>query len=549
MGGKVLFFGWAFVVPALFHPFENVLLFYATTSFLIGLVLSVVFQLAHCVEEADFPVPQPEGYRLRRGWAVHQVQTTVDFAPRNRWLGWYVSGLNFQIEHHLFPRICHLHYPRLAEIVEATCAEFGVRYTAHQGLWGALSSHWRWLRRMGRPSPPAAVPNPGQRVPIAIKAIGAQDAPSVASVVLALDERPHAAPESVELLDGGRQTYPRMLHAVARAKKTVLLEVYSFAFVGIGARFVEALGHAAGRGVDVQVVLDGWGSARGGRAIAAALRESGCTVRIHNRLRVLFAGRFGRNHRKILIVDDEVAFLGGINIGDENLGNEARAGWADLALEIRGPQSERLGKLIRGEALRPIDSSLRLYICGPGGGWRLRQRYLSAFANARRQIHLAHGYFLPDLGVIRALTAASRRGVQVRLLLAGQSDVPLARAATRSVHRRLLAAGVNIHEWNGSVLHAKVAAVDGRLLLVGSFNLDPFSLANMETLVEVDDHTVVGQGEKWIEDHLGRSRAMTSVEASSRLRRWLLDPFGYGVAHVAAVVGRAIARESWPSKA
>lgn len=151
IGGKALFFGWAFVVPALFHPWWVVLLFYAATSFALGLILSVVFQLAHCVEEASFPQLPPGTSEVPRAWAVHQVQTTVDFARRNRLLTWYLGGLNFQIEHHLFPKICHVHYPRISGIVQTVCAEFGVRYAVHDGLLGAVSSHWRWLRRMGRP--------------------------------------------------------------------------------------------------------------------------------------------------------------------------------------------------------------------------------------------------------------------------------------------------------------------------------------------------------------------------------------------------------------
>ena len=82
---------------------------------------------------------------------MHQVQTTVNFAPGNRLLTWFVGGLNFQIEHHLFPRICHVHYPRIADIVQTVSAELGVRYSAHASLLGAVASHWRWLRRMGRP--------------------------------------------------------------------------------------------------------------------------------------------------------------------------------------------------------------------------------------------------------------------------------------------------------------------------------------------------------------------------------------------------------------
>ena len=356
-----------------------------------------------------------------------------------------------------------------------------------------------------------------------------------------IDGRPRAVPESVELLDGGEQAYPRMLLAIEHARRSVLLEVYAFMPSGVGARFIEVLSQAASRGVAVHVQIDGWGSAQGGRAVAAALRQGGCTVRIYNRLLALLVGRFGRNHRKILLVDEEVAFVGGINIGDENVSEGVRVGWADLALEIRGAQCARLGAMIRREPPRPFDSALRIYLSGLGGGWRLRRRYLEAFRSARQRIHVAHGYFLPDLGVVRAITAAARRGVVVRLLLAGRSDVPFARAATRSLYRRLLAAGVHIHEWSGSVLHAKVATIDGSLLLVGSFNLDPFSLANLETLVEVDDTPVVEQAEAWIQDHFSRSRTMTLVEASSWIQRWLFDPLGRLVARFAEAGGRVMA--------
>lgn len=356
-----------------------------------------------------------------------------------------------------------------------------------------------------------------------------------------MESRASESPESIDLLDGGEQAYPRMLQAIKQAQRSVHLEVYAFALSGVGTRFVEVLGQAAHRGVRVEVLIDGWGSARDGRVVTAALQKVGCAVRIHNRLLALLVGRFGRNHRKILLVDDEVAFLGGINIGDENVGEGVRPGWADLALEIRGPQCAQLGQMIRREPRRPIESSLRIYLCGLGGGWRLRHRYLKAFARARTRIHVAHGYFLPDLGVIRAIIRAARHGVQVQLLLAGRSDVPFARVATRSLYRRLLAAGVTIHEWSGSVLHAKVATIDGRRLLVGSFNLDPFSLANLETLVEVDDTKVVKQGEAWIQDHFARSRSITSVEASSRLQRWLLDPLGHLVARLVDAISRTIA--------
>jgi linoleoyl-CoA desaturase len=151
IGGKFAFFVLAFGLPLLLHPWWIVLTFYGAASFVEGVVLSVIFQMAHCVEEAEFPLPRPDTGRMATAWAEHQVQTTVDFAPRNRLLSWYIGGLNFQIEHHLFPQICHVNYPALAPLVQQTCREFGLRYTANPTFRAGVASHCRWLRRMGRP--------------------------------------------------------------------------------------------------------------------------------------------------------------------------------------------------------------------------------------------------------------------------------------------------------------------------------------------------------------------------------------------------------------
>jgi linoleoyl-CoA desaturase len=123
---------------------------YVIASFVQGVSLSVVFQLAHCVQEASFPLPAAETRRIETPWAVHQVETTVDFARGSRIVSWLVGGLNFQIEHHLFPRICHTHYPAIAQVVEKTCQDFGVRYVAHETLFEGIRSHYRLLRELGR---------------------------------------------------------------------------------------------------------------------------------------------------------------------------------------------------------------------------------------------------------------------------------------------------------------------------------------------------------------------------------------------------------------
>ena len=155
IAGKVVFFSMAFFIPMLFHPWWAVLGVYAMAAFTSGVVLAVVFQLAHCVEEAEFPTPviaADGSQRMESDWALHQVKTTVNFARRNPVLCWFLGGLNFQIEHHLFHRICHIHYPELSKVVEEVCREFGVKYAAHKSIFGAIASHWRWLVQMGRPT-------------------------------------------------------------------------------------------------------------------------------------------------------------------------------------------------------------------------------------------------------------------------------------------------------------------------------------------------------------------------------------------------------------
>ncbi|MEZ6058970.1 MAG: acyl-CoA desaturase [Planctomycetaceae bacterium] len=154
--GKVIFLSLAFVIPMMFHPVLTVLAWFCIASYFQGVLLSVVFQLAHCVEEADFPMPEESTGRLENAWAVHQVRTTVDWARRNRFMTWLSGGLNYQIEHHLFPQICHIHYPAMAKIVEDTSVEHGIEYHVHQTFLGGLKAHYRWLKRMGQPDPATA---------------------------------------------------------------------------------------------------------------------------------------------------------------------------------------------------------------------------------------------------------------------------------------------------------------------------------------------------------------------------------------------------------
>jgi len=153
--GKAIFFALAFGLPLALHPVLRVLGLYVVTAATLGMVLAVVFQLAHCAGEAEFRQITAASPLLPCGWAQHQVESTVDFARGNRVLNWYLGGLNLQIEHHLFPKICHVHYAALAPIVEGACREHGVRYAQHRTFTGALVAHVRWLGLLGRRPPPA----------------------------------------------------------------------------------------------------------------------------------------------------------------------------------------------------------------------------------------------------------------------------------------------------------------------------------------------------------------------------------------------------------
>lgn len=148
--GKALILSILLVIPLLVFPWWQVLIGFLVVMFTIGLALTTIFQLAHVMEQAQFPEPSGDPLHVENEWAVHEVQTTVDFAPGNKVLNWYAGGLNFQVEHHLFPHICHVHYPELSRIVKQTCQDFGIRYVSYPTWRAAIASHMRILKQLGQ---------------------------------------------------------------------------------------------------------------------------------------------------------------------------------------------------------------------------------------------------------------------------------------------------------------------------------------------------------------------------------------------------------------
>lgn len=148
---KALYFFFILVVPIMVLPFAwwQTFLGFVVMHLASGFILSIIFQMAHVVEETDFPIPDDNG-NLENSWAIHQLRTTSDFARGNKFISWFVGGLNYQVEHHLFPNICHVYYPEISKIVESTAKEYNVPYHYHKTFGQAIASHYRIMRRFGR---------------------------------------------------------------------------------------------------------------------------------------------------------------------------------------------------------------------------------------------------------------------------------------------------------------------------------------------------------------------------------------------------------------
>ncbi|MFC2088663.1 fatty acid desaturase family protein [Calditrichota bacterium] len=153
-GFKLIYFGYVIILPLFFHSFFYVLFFFLLIHFILGLTLALVFQLAHTVEPNAFPVPEKQTGNIENEWAIHQVETTANFALQNKLAAWYLGGLNFQIEHHLFTNVCHIHYPEISKIVQQTSREFSINYTTYPTLISAIGAHFKFLKRLGmKPQP------------------------------------------------------------------------------------------------------------------------------------------------------------------------------------------------------------------------------------------------------------------------------------------------------------------------------------------------------------------------------------------------------------
>ena len=315
----------------------------------------------------------------------------------------------------------------------------------------------------------------------------------------------------IRLLENGDNFYPAVFAAIGKAERRVILETFIWFQDGVGRQLHAAVLGAAQRGVQIEVLLDGYGSPDLSDDFVGELTAAGVVFRYYDPRPPLLGMRtnvFRRMHRKIVVIDDRIAFVGGINYSDEHMSDYGPEAKQDYAIEVEGPVVQDILQFelenLPGNAAarrwwkrrhRPEENTK------PGEAqalfvWRdneehrddIERHYLKMLANARREVIIANAYFFPGYRLLHAMRNAARRGVRVKLIVQGEPDMPIVTVGARLLYHYLVKGGVQIYEYRRRPLHGKVAVMDDHWATVGSSNLDPLSLSlNLEANLIIHD--------------------------------------------------------------
>lgn len=356
----------------------------------------------------------------------------------------------------------------------------------------------------------------------------------------------------VQLVRGGRDYFSEMEALIRGAAVSVHLQTYILEEDGTGLRIAGLLREAAARGVTVHVMVDGYASRGLSPGFLAGLHASGIRFRYFEplfRSGSLYVGR--RLHHKILVADAARALVGGLNISDRYNDLPGRPAWLDWALRAEGEVAYELflvctlrwarraataAGILRVHPIPEADLSLDCPVRVRQNDWvnrkiQVTRSYVELLRSARYDVLIMSSYFLPGRGMLRAIRRARARGVRVRLVLAGLSDVPIAKSAERHLYRRLLRDGVEVHEYRPNVLHGKIAVRDAEWVTAGSYNVNILSaFASVELNLDVDQpafgHTVAEALERILDADCSR---ITEADYRTRyhLPHWVLQWLSY----------------------
>jgi cardiolipin synthase len=345
---------------------------------------------------------------------------------------------------------------------------------------------------------------------------------------------------TVTALQNGTEIFPAMLDAIHAATSTITFETYIYWSGEVGRQFADALAERARAGVRVHVLIDWVGSQKMEQSLIDTMTRAGVEVHRYHPLHWYHLARLNnRTHRKLLVVDGRVGFTGGVGISDAWAGNaEDGKHWRDSHYRLEGPAVAHMqaafmdnwikttGRVLQGPgyfpSLQPGGSALaQVFTSSPtGGGESMQLMYLLSITAAERTIDLAAAYFVPDELTLRALLAALKRGVKLRVIVPGEYiDSEVVRRASRASWGELLAAGAEFYEFQPAMFHCKALIVDSVLVSVGSTNIDNRSFRlNDEANLNVYDREAAEQVERVFEADLAKSRPVT-------YEQWLARPW------------------------
>ena len=329
----------------------------------------------------------------------------------------------------------------------------------------------------------------------------------------------------IELLENGDEYYPAVFAAIEKAKSKIILETFIWFEDNVGRQLHKVLLSAARRGVNIEVLLDGYGSPDLSDDFVHALTSAGVMFRYYDPRKPLFGMRtnlFRRMHRKIVVIDGEVAFVGGINYSAEHVTNYGPEAKQDYAVKVEGPVVQDIYQFVLSNL--PENEQARRWwrrrrqqaeentIPGEAQAlfvWRdneehrddIERHYLKMLANAKKEVIIANAYFFPGYRLLHAMRNAARRGVRVKLIVQGEPDMPIVKVGARLLYNYLVKGGVQVFEYLRRPLHGKVALMDDHWATVGSSNLDPLSLSlNLEANLIIHDR----QFNQTLRDNLNR---------------------------------------------